>query len=179
MNQCLWKKKTSQSLTNVSGSKMAIKYKLNNVYICNKGICLETTFLCIRNLQQELILGTPFLAMLMPMQTSTAGITAHVDGHEIFFEYVSPPVYKKINDIMRKISNKDRQINFLQKEIRIMGIEETLQSPKLKEKISQIQENFNKEICSDIPNAFWDRKKYIVSLPYEKDFNERKNSYKS
>jgi hypothetical protein len=63
--------KTSQSLSNASGVKMIIKYKLNQVYICNKGICLETTFLCIRNLQQELILGTPFLSMIMPMHTGS------------------------------------------------------------------------------------------------------------
>ena len=32
---------------------------------------------------------------------------------------------------------------------------------------------YAKEICSDIPNAFWERKKHIVNLPYEKDFSER------
>ena len=26
---------------------------------------------------------------------------------------------------------------------------------------------------SDIPNAFWHRKKHIVDLPYVKDFNEK------
>lgn len=51
--------KNFQSLTDASGSKMIIKYKLNNVYICNQGNFLETTFLCIRNLQQQIILGTP------------------------------------------------------------------------------------------------------------------------
>ena len=29
------------------------------------------------------------------------------------------------------------------------------------------------EVCSDIPNAFWDRKKHIVFLPYESDFDEK------
>ena len=29
------------------------------------------------------------------------------------------------------------------------------------------------DVCSDIPNAFWHRKKHIVNLPYVKDFNEK------
>ena len=29
------------------------------------------------------------------------------------------------------------------------------------------------KICADLPNAFWERKRHIISLPCEKDFNER------
>jgi len=29
------------------------------------------------------------------------------------------------------------------------------------------------KICADLPNAFWERKRHIISLPYEKDFNEK------
>ena len=29
------------------------------------------------------------------------------------------------------------------------------------------------DICFDVPNAFWHRKKHIVDLPYVKDFNEK------
>ena len=28
------------------------------------------------------------------------------------------------------------------------------------------------EVCSDLPNAFWHRRKHIVKLPYVKDFDE-------
>jgi len=28
-------------------------------------------------------------------------------------------------------------------------------------------------ICSDLPHAFWNQKKHIVDLPYEKDFREK------
>ena len=28
-------------------------------------------------------------------------------------------------------------------------------------------------MCSELPNAFWERKKHIVEIPYEKDFNEK------
>ena len=29
------------------------------------------------------------------------------------------------------------------------------------------------DVCFDVPNAFWHRKKHIVDLPYVKDFNEK------
>ena len=28
-------------------------------------------------------------------------------------------------------------------------------------------------VCSDLPHAFWDRKKHIVDLPYKKDLREK------
>ena len=52
--------KTMQSLTSASGSQMTIQYKLSDVYICNQGVCIPSTFLLVRNLQQQVILGTPF-----------------------------------------------------------------------------------------------------------------------
>ncbi|KAI4313235.1 hypothetical protein L6164_026228 [Bauhinia variegata] len=33
---------------------------------------------------------------------------------------------------------------------------------------------FEKEISVEHPNAFWDRKKYLVSIPYEEGFDEKK-----
>ena len=29
------------------------------------------------------------------------------------------------------------------------------------------------DVCTDVPNAFWHRKKHIVDLPYVKDFDEK------
>ena len=33
--------------------------------------------------------------------------------------------------------------------------------------------HYHHDVCSDVPNAFWHRKKHIVNLPYIKDFNEK------
>ena len=32
---------------------------------------------------------------------------------------------------------------------------------------------FEKEVCAEILNAFWSRKQHVISLPNEKDFNEK------
>ncbi|XP_061372762.1 uncharacterized protein LOC133315201 [Gastrolobium bilobum] len=45
--------------------------------------------------------------------------------------------------------------------------------PEVQQKIKVLLEQIQNTICSDLPNAFWQRKKHIVDLPYEKDFNER------
>ena len=37
-------KKTIQTLSNTSGRNIKIKYKLNNVQICNKGASIRTLF---------------------------------------------------------------------------------------------------------------------------------------
>ena len=54
-----------------------------------------------------------------------------------------------------------------------LRIEEQLQSPSLQLKISDLEQLIKKRICSDFPNAFWERKKHIISLPYEPNFNEK------
>jgi len=48
-----------------------------------------------------------------------------------------------------------------------------LQNPTLQRKISDLEEVIKTKICADLPNAFWERKQHIISLPSEKDFNKR------
>lgn len=44
----------------------------------------------------------------------------------------------------------------------------------IKEKIESIQKEYEQQVCAEIPNAFWNRKKHIVELPYEPAFEEKK-----
>ena len=53
-----------------------------------------------------------------------------------------------------------------------MWIVQSLQSPKVQEKIKLISEKVAADICADHPNAFWDTKKHIVTLSYEDSFSE-------
>ena len=57
-------------------------------------------------------------------------------------------------------------------EIYSLNISESLQSPKVQEKIKLISGKMTSNICAEHPNAFWDRKKHIVTLPYEDSFDE-------
>jgi hypothetical protein len=44
----------------------------------------------------------------------------------------------------------------------------------LQSKISIFNNKIIDTVCSKLPSAFWHRKKHIVSLPYVKDFSEKK-----
>ena len=72
------------------------------------------------------------------------------------------------------IQRKQAHINFLSKEIQYKRVEEQLLEDKVQKKMKEIQNLFLKEICYDIPNAFWSRKKHKISLPYIQYFNESK-----
>ena len=39
--------------------------------------------------------------------------------------------------------------------------------------VSDIEHQFVYNVCSDLSNAFWERKKHIVYLPYKQNFDER------
>ena len=61
----------------------------------------------------------------------------------------------------------------VKKQIVYKKLEERLQQPSIQKKIHELYELFKNEVCFDLPNAFWQRKKHIISLPYEKDFSEK------
>jgi len=61
----------------------------------------------------------------------------------------------------------------LQEEVSYLRIEEQLQNPNIQSKILEIEQVIKQKICADLPNALWERKQHINTLPYEKDFNEK------
>ena len=48
-----------------------------------------------------------------------------------------------------------------------------MKSKQIQDRIKQVQKQIENNLCSSIPNAFWNRKQHMVSLPYEKDFSEK------
>ena len=72
------------------------------------------------------------------------------------------------------IQRKQAHINFLSKEIQYKKVEEQLIEDKVQKRIKETQDLFKKEICFDIPNVFWFRKKHEISLPYIQIFDESK-----
>ena len=61
----------------------------------------------------------------------------------------------------------------MKEEISFKRIEEQIQSKTVQSKIETLQTQIEMEICSIIPNAFWNRKQHIVHLPYVKNFEEK------
>ncbi|KAG5579985.1 hypothetical protein H5410_050612 [Solanum commersonii] len=78
---------------------------------------------------------------------------------------------KMINELSSKLISKNQQVNFIKDEINNIGVDTILQNSKLQENISFLKNQFSLKICGDHPNEFWNRKKHVVGLPYEDNFN--------
>ena len=78
-------------------------------------------------------------------------------------------IYKQIN----AIHLKQNVLNSLQEEVSYLRIEEQLRNPNIQNKILDLKQIIKSKICADLPNAFWERKQHIITLPYEKEFNEK------
>ncbi|KAH1215115.1 hypothetical protein GmHk_13G036341 [Glycine max] len=146
--------KTSEKLSTANGSKLKINFKLSNAIIENQGLKINTNFLL-----NEVILGTPFIRALFPIQISNEGITTHYLGRKIIFNFSTKPISKNTN----LIENKINQINFLKEEVSFNNIQIQLGKPQVKEKIQSLLNHIESTVCSELPHAFWDRKKNIKS----------------
>ena len=163
--------KTSQRLSTASNDPLKVQYKIPQGHICKKGICIKTSFLLVKNISHQIVLGTPFLTQLYPFQIDSQGLRTKYNDQEILFEFIKGIEIKEINqvqDFISLIQQKQKQVKFLKKEIQYKRTEENLQSEHIQERIKNIQKQIEENLCSSIPNAFWNRKQHMVSLPYEK-----------
>ena len=56
--------KTFQGVVSANTKPLQIDYKVLNVHICNMHICFKTSLLLVKDMNKEIILGTPFLTLL-------------------------------------------------------------------------------------------------------------------
>jgi len=173
--------RTNENLSSANGEPLSISFKLNKGYIKNDGYCFKNTFLIVNNITNDIILGTPFLTQIYPFYVNETGVHTKIMGKPISFNFLfaarqkevvslqSSSIFKQINTLQIK----QNLIQNLQEEVSYLRIKEQLQNPTLQKKISDLEQVIQNKICADLPNAFWERKQHVISLPYEKDFNER------
>jgi len=167
--------RTSEQMASASGDPLCIRYKLNKGYIQNNKYCFKNVFLIISNITNDLILGTPFLTQIYPFNVSEQGIQTSIMGNPITFRFLTSAHQKNVMELQSSsifkqincLQLKQKQISHLQDELSHKRIEEQLLNPSLQTKISNLEHIFKEKVCSDLPNAFWERKKHIISLPYE------------
>ena len=150
--------------------------------ICQNNYCFRTQFVLVQNITEPLILGTLFITLLYPFQVNDERVKTIILGNTIFLPFIYPLTKKEIHQVQSDsinkritlIQRKQAHINFLLKEIQNKKVKEQLLEDKVQKKIKEIQDLFQKEICYDLPNAFWSRKKHKISLPYIQNFDESK-----
>ncbi|KAL4199031.1 hypothetical protein AMTRI_Chr03g142890 [Amborella trichopoda] len=166
--------KTTQILNTADGSRLMINYKLSDAAVCNNGNGFDIPFIMVNSLSPAIILRTPFLNLLYPITIDNTGISANLDGHQIKFDFIEKPKVKENNNMKQIVNHKEKILCHLKAEIKYKQIEDQLLLPEIKQKIEQIKKQIEQQIRNDLPNAFWNRKKHVVSLPYEEGFVETK-----
>jgi len=129
----------------------------------------------------DLILGTPFLTQIYPFYVNEIGLHTKIMGKTISFKFLTAAKQREISSIQSSsiykqinvIHLKQTLIQNLQEEVSYLRIEEQLQNPTIQQKILDLERVIKQKICADLPNAFWERKQHIITLPYEKGFNEK------
>ncbi|GAV59039.1 LOW QUALITY PROTEIN: hypothetical protein CFOL_v3_02572, partial [Cephalotus follicularis] len=175
--------KTKQKLSTTNGENLRVNFKVTDVHNCNKGICIKQSFILVKDLDIGIILGQPFLEIIKPFKVKTEGITTKIFQQKILFAFNEKPITKDINLLktfslfkehyVNLIKTKENHLYSMKQEVSNKKLENQLHNSQIKETIDSLKNNIIKNLCSDLPDAFWHRKRHMVSLPYEKDFTEQ------
>ena len=108
----------------------------------NKNVCYKISLLLIKDMNKELILGTPFLSLLYPLTVYEEGIKTVYENQEICFYFLNTLETKELNSVNKQINliqKKKQQIKFLGKEIHHKIIEENLLNKDIQIKVEKIK----------------------------------------
>ena len=81
--------KSTEKLNSASGSKLRIKYELNNVYVCQNNVCFQIPSVLVKNMIEKVILGIPFIFMLYPFKAKLDGVSTVTMGVPVKFHFTS------------------------------------------------------------------------------------------
>ena len=77
--------KTSQRLYTASNVRLKVQYKIPQGHICKNGICIKTSFLLVKNISHQIVLGTHFLTQLYPFHIDSRGLQITYKNQQILF----------------------------------------------------------------------------------------------
>ena len=126
--------KTSQRLSIASNDPLKVQYKIPQWHICKNGICIKTSFLLVKNISHQIVLGTPFITQLYPFSINSQGLKTKYNNQNILFEFIKGIEVKQINqveDFTNLIQQKQQHVKFLKKKIQYKKTEENLKSKQI------------------------------------------------
>ena len=128
-------------------------------------------------------MGTPFINLITPYTVNYDSISFKAKKNKLIFPFIEKPKTRNLN-IVKACSVYQNQINVLlktkqtdltclKKDLSLQRIENQLRNQFIQTRISDFQKLIEKEICADLPTAFWNRKQHLVDLPYQNSFDEK------
>ena len=153
--------------------KLQINYELNNVQVYQDNVCFHIPSVLVKDMTDKVILEIPFIAMFYPFTDELDGVSTVKLGVPIKFHLASRFEINVCKLSLNLIFAKTKHLNFVQQEVKYKKIYEQLEDKLIKSKNLAFSNKIIDTVCSDLPNAFWHRKKHIVSLPCVKDSSEK------
>ncbi|KAG9450352.1 hypothetical protein H6P81_010317 [Aristolochia fimbriata] len=168
---------STETLNSACGNALTIKGKVDELFVCNKmngQMFVHTPMVVVKNLSNKVILGTPFLLNILPFSVTKEAIITTNLGEPYHFAFLSAPTSRDLLSITSELLNeKEQYLCSLKVDLTSKQIELALQNPTFLERKQSFLKELLRDVCSDVPNAFWNRKQHIVSLPYESEFSEQ------
>ena len=81
--------KSTEKLNSASGSKLQIRYELNNAHVCQNNVCFHIPSVLVKNMTDKVILGIPFIFMLYHFKAKLDGIFTVKMGVPVKFHFAS------------------------------------------------------------------------------------------
>jgi hypothetical protein len=97
-------------------------------------VCFKTSFVLVKNLNDKVILGLPFIHLLYPFTIEEDGITTTPFGQPVKFNFLNK-IEQNIANLLKEnlisqsiclINNKRQHVNFLNEEIKFKRLEQQL-----------------------------------------------------
>ena len=104
--------KSTERLASVNGTKIKIKYELNNAHVCHDNVYFEIPFVLIKNMTDKVILALPFINALYPFLVEHDEITTDPFRHKVKFKFASK-FEIDANVALNLIHAKTKHLNFL------------------------------------------------------------------
>lgn len=135
--------KGTSRLYSATGERLKINYKLSKAHICNNGIYFVNDFVITRDINEEIILGIPFLSQIKPYFTELDSIKTTILGKKIIFPFLKPMTIEDNaflkSKIIFKLNLLTKQLNFLKEYIKIKKIELVFKTLEMSDKITCFQ----------------------------------------
>ena len=79
-----------------------------------------------------------------------------------------------LQELKNAIEYKKKFVGEIYEEIKTIRISKQIEENNFQEKGKEFQKKIEEQVCSIIPTTFWHKKKNEISLPYIKNFGEKK-----
>ena len=104
--------KTIQKLRSANDSKMNVNYKLPKAHICQDNVCFKTSFILVKDMNDEVILRLPFIYLLTPFKINNEGLTTKPFDQTVHFKFVLKSEIKELRQLKdNSVSEYIRIIN--------------------------------------------------------------------